>query len=159
MRRIVRVLAIVVAVQLVTFVAGQVARLVMRRRTPGAADPLADEFDLVNVMEGTEFASRAIALRAASIQNIMGGVELDLTEAQLARGGAYVQVTTIMGGTEITVPRGWRVALLGQAMMGAHDLDVTPEDDLAFDAPILTVEGRTVLGAVGVRAVPARVPA
>lgn len=159
MRRIVRVLAIVMAVQLAIYAAGQVARVIMRRRSAGLADPLADEFDLVNVMEGTEFTSRAVALRAATVQNVMGGVELDLTEARIAPGGAYLHVSTIMGGTEIRVPRGWRVAVRGEAMIGAHDVNVTPEDDLDEFSPLLTIDARTVMGAIEVRAVAARVPA
>ena len=159
MRRIVKVLAIVLTVQLAFYAAALVAKVILRRRAPGIADPLADEFDLVNVMEGTEFRCRATALRAASVKNVMGGVELNLTEARLSPGGAYLEVTTVMGGTEIIVPRGWRVAVLGQAIGGAHDTDVTPEDDLGATSPTLTIEAKTVMGALEVHAERAPVPA
>ncbi len=159
MRRILKVLGVVVAIQMAIYVAGLVAKTILRRRAPGEADPLSDEFDLVNVMEGTEFASRAVALRAASVKNVMGGVELDLSEARLAPGGGYLAVTTIMGGTEVTVPRGWRVHVRGQAMAGAHEVIVTPEDDLDDTSPILTIDAKTLMGALEVHATASRVTA
>ncbi len=159
MRRILKVLAVVVAFQAALYVAGLLAKAVLRRQAPGAPDPLADEFDLLNIMEGTDFASRATALRAGTVKNAMGGVELDLTGATLAPGGAYLQVLTVMGGTEVTVPRGWRVIVRGSAMAGAHDLDVTPEDDLDENSPTLTIDATTVAGGLEVSAAPSPVPA
>lgn len=151
MRRIIKVLLGVVLVQAILYGIAQVVRLALKQRAPGAPDPLADEFDLVNVMDGAEFASHAIALRGASVKNIMGGVEIDLTDARLAPGGAYLEVKTIMGGTEVTVPRGWRVRLIGSAVAGGHELDVTPEDDLSADSPQLTIQARTIMGALEVK--------
>ncbi len=151
MRRIVKVLLGVVLVQAILYGIAQGVRLILKQRAPGAPDPLADEFDIVNVMDGTEFASHAIALRGASVRNIMGGVEIDLTDARLAPGGAYIEVETIMGGTEVTVPRGWRVRLVGDVIAGGHELDVTPEDDLNADSPQLTIQARTIMGALEVK--------
>ncbi|MEX1021863.1 MAG: LiaF domain-containing protein [Dehalococcoidia bacterium] len=157
MRRAVKVLGIAVVVQLCLYAAAQAAKVALRRRAVGEPDPLADEFDIVNIMEGTEFASRAGALRAGTVKNYVGGVEVDLTEVVLAPGGAFLHVETICGGTEVTVPRGWRVIVRGDAIAGSNELHGTPEDDLDADSPTLTIDARTVMGELEVRAAaPAR---
>ncbi len=151
MRRVFKVLLVVAAIQLVMYAIAQTVRLVMRRQAPGSADPLADEFDLVNIMDGTEWGSHASALRAGTVKNVMGGVELDLSDAQLSPEGARLEVSTIMGGTEIAVPRGWRVIVIGDAVAGSNEVDVTPEDDLSDDSPTLTIIAKTVCGGLEVR--------
>ena len=156
MRRVLKVLAVVAALQLLMYAVAQVVRMVLRQQAPGDADPLADEFDLVNIMDGTEWGSHATALRVGTVKNVMGGVELDLREARLAPDGAWLEVTTVMGGTEVIVPRGWRVILVGDAIAGAHELDVMPEDDLSDASPVLTIVAKTICGGLEVKAVASR---
>lgn len=156
MGRVLRVVGLLVALQVVVYGTGQALKLVLRRTAPGKPDPLANTFDLINVMETTQFASRSGGLLDVVVKNYLGAVKLDLREARLTPG-AVLEVETIMGSTEVIVPRGWRVILRGDAIAAAHELDVTPEDDLNLDSPTLTIEARTILGAVEVRAVaPAR---
>jgi hypothetical protein len=152
MRRVIKVLAVVLVAQAVVYGVAQAVRLVLKQRSPGNPDPLADEFDIVNVMDGTEFASHAVALRAGSVKNVIGGVMIDLRDAQLSPGGAFLEIQTFMGGTEVMVPRGWRVRVVGDAIAGAHELDATPEDDLEADSPDLTIQARTIMGALDVKA-------
>lgn len=148
MRRVVKVVVGLVVVQAVLYAVGQV----LKRRYSRIADPIDDEFDLFNIMDGTEFASHAYAFRGGSVHNYFGSVELDLRGARIAPGGATLEVITVCGSTEITVPTTWRVIVRGTAQAGAHEVDVTPEDDLDNDAPTFVIEAQTMLGGLEVKA-------
>ena len=131
-------------------IVGQVVGLLLRRFFAHDADPYADEFDILNVMSGSELVSRADALRAGSARTYMGGTEIDLREAELAPGGAYLEVTTVCSGTEIIVPPEWRVEVLGTPQAGGHEVSVTDADDLPLDAPHLVIDATTICGGLEV---------
>ena len=118
-------------------VIGQIAGFLASRYFGHDADPEDDEFRIVNIMGGSVLRSRAEALRTGNVNTVMGGTELDLREAKLAPGGAYLEVSTICGGTEILVPLDWRVEIVGTPQAGGHDLRVTDPDELPIDAPHL----------------------
>ncbi len=135
-------------------IAGQVAALIARRYFGHSANEEDDEFDVLNICGGIEFSSRAGALRAGSVRTVMGGTALDLRGAELAPGGAYLEVLTACGGTEIIVPRDWSVDVLGMPQAGRHEVDVADPEDLADDAPHLVIQARTFAGGLEVIARP-----
>jgi hypothetical protein len=143
-RSVVAVVALAIVVQIAGYLVG--------RYLGRDADPYEDEFDIFNVMGASELTSRAEALRAGSVRTYIGGTELDLRRAELAPGGAYLEVTTWCSGTEILVSPGWRVDVLGTPLAGGHDVQVTDPDDLPFDAPHLVIDASTVCGGLEVRA-------
>ena len=79
----------------------------------------------------------------------MGGVEIDLTNAQIQPGQEVVFDTfAMMGGIEIKVPEGWRVVSEVLPLMGAF------EDNTAnktAGASVLTVRGVVLMGAIEVK--------
>src|SRR6185503_11365098 len=52
---------------------------------------------------------------------VMGGVELDLSQARLAPGVTEIDVYALMGGVDVIVPRGVRVEALGFAVLGGFE--------------------------------------
>ncbi len=133
---------------LVVIVAVNLLMAMLKRRVTRRGDPAADEFDIVNIVDGTDFASHARALRGGSVRNIIGGVEVDLRGAELAPGGAHLEVETRWGGTRIIVPPNWRVDVTGRPQAGAHEVEaIAPLDP---DAPLLSIEARTAFGALEV---------
>lgn len=133
-------------------IVANLARLVARKYLGHEANEADDEFRIVNIMGGSVLRSRAEALRTGNVNTVMGGTELDLREAKLAPGGAYLEVSTICGGTEILVPLDWRVEIVGTPQAGGHDLKVTDPDELPIDAPHLVVDARTICGGLEVLA-------
>jgi hypothetical protein len=131
-------------------VVGQIVGYALRRFLGHDADPYEDEFDIVNVMGGSELVSRAGALRAGTARTYCGGTEIDLRRAELAPGGAYLEITTACGGTEILVPPGWRVDVQGVPTAGGHEIEVPDPDDLPFDAPHLVIDAKTFCGGLEV---------
>jgi len=124
--------------------------LLAKRRLPTHGDEDSDTFALVAAMDGVEFTSRAEALRAGSATALAGGIEIDLTRAQLA-GTATLHLTAIAGGIEVVVPDDWRVEMTSHARMGGIDNRTDP-DALSDEAPVLLVDARAYFGGIEVRA-------
>jgi hypothetical protein len=84
----------------------------MKRVLPSHGDPDSDEVALVAILSGVELKSRAKAFRGGSMFSWLGGIAVDLREAQLAPD-AHLDVRSLFGGIAIRVPRGWRVECEG----------------------------------------------
>ncbi|OUM84427.1 MAG: hypothetical protein BAA01_01000 [Bacillus thermozeamaize] len=61
-------------------------------------------------------------LESGGYTAIMGGIELDLRQAIIPEGETVIDVTTLMGGAEIRVPRDLPVICEGSVIMGGMEL-------------------------------------
>jgi hypothetical protein len=120
----------------------------------GLGDETTGEFELVTIMEGKQFASRAEGLWSGKVTAIMGGVDLDLRDAVLDPGGADLAIFTVMGGVALRVPNTWIVETDGKAIVGGHDTRVPDPEMLPADAPVLRVLARTYFGGLAIAAKP-----
>ncbi len=120
----------------------------------GLGDETTGDFEIVTIMEGKKFASRAENLWSGKVTTVMGGVDLDLRDAELAAGGADLAIVTVMGGAALRVPDAWMVEIDGRAFMGGHAARVPSGDVLPPDAPVLRVHARTYLGGLEIAAKP-----
>lgn len=80
---------------------------------------------------------------------IMGGVEIDLTEAVFAAGEVTINAFAFCGGIEIKVPDDVLVQEDGVGIMGGFDSRVPPSNDLP--RAIVRVRGVALMGGVEVR--------
>jgi hypothetical protein len=134
------------------FWAGSLASAALLKRAfPSQGDSESDEVRLVAILNGIELESRARAFHGGSMFAWLGGIAVDLREAQLAPG-AHLEVGSLLGGIAVRVPVGWRVESDVQSLAGGVAIDVpTPADE---DAPTLRITGFTGFGGVAVRATP-----
>lgn len=65
-------------------------------------------FDEISIFGGTEKRLVSEQLMGGKITSIFGGSEIDLREAK-AVDGAVIEIFTMFGGCEITVPSDWKV--------------------------------------------------
>lgn len=82
---------------------------------------------------------------------LMGGVDLDLTEAQIPLEGAEVELVAVMGVIMVHVPRDVPVELVGDAITWSGDDEagrVHPERPVRG---VVRITGRAFLGKVHVR--------
>ena len=80
---------------------------------------------------------------------ILGGIDLDLRQAELSNGQATLEVTSIFGGIRLRVPRGWRVNLRNVTLFGSveHNREQpAPEDETG----VLTIVGTALFGGLEV---------
>jgi hypothetical protein len=134
------------------FWAGLVASgALLQRVLPSRGDEESNEVALVAALNGVELESRAKAFSGGSMLAWLGGIAVDLREAELAPG-AHLDVRSAFGGIAIRVPPGWRIEHDVKTLGGGVAVDV-PEPETA-DAPTLRIDGFTVFGGVAVGAKP-----
>jgi hypothetical protein len=123
----------------------------------GSGDETTGDFELVTIMEGKEFASRAEGFWSGRVTTVLGGIDLDLRDAVPDPGGADLAIFTVMGGVALRVPETWVVETAGSVVLGGQEVRVTDPDTLPDDAPVLRVHARTYLGGLAIAAKPIEV--
>ena len=80
---------------------------------------------------------------------ILGGIDLDLRQAELSNGQATLDVTSIFGGIRLRVPRGWRVNLRNVTLFGSVEHNREQPDPEA-ETGVLTIVGTALFGGLEV---------
>ena len=123
-----------------------VAAAFFKRVVRSRGDAESDELALVAILDGVELESRSKAFRGGSMLAWLGGIDADLTNAELAPG-ARLSVHALFGGIDVTIPPTWRVESDTKALMGGIDARGAQDDS---DAPVLVLEGMAVFGGIDV---------
>lgn len=119
-----------------------------RRRSPALR--ARDEVNSLAVLGSAREGTSSKRFRRASATAVLGGVTLDLSEAEPVPEGATVAATAILGGVELLVPRGWVVEVRGLPLLGGWD-DTTERVSASPGAPRLEVTALVVLGGIEVK--------
>jgi Domain of unknown function (DUF1707)/Cell wall-active antibiotics response 4TMS YvqF len=110
---------------------------------------------IVAILSGTNRAGRLRLPGETKIVAVMGGVDLDLREAELDQPEVTITVVTVMGGVDIAVPEGVDVELTGLAVMGGKDYrpgrSAPPPG-----APLVRIRAFALMGGVSIRTKPPR---
>jgi predicted membrane protein len=117
------------------------------RRGPVSTDE--DRISAFAAFGGTQVASHSHHFEGGNIGAIFGGAELDLTDAALAEHSS-LDVFTAFGGTEITVPEGWKVVTHSLPLFGGVD-NITTKEHLPPDAPTLDISATVLFGGIEVK--------
>jgi hypothetical protein len=80
---------------------------------------------------------------------VMGGIELDLTEARYGAAEVEINAVAIMGGIEITVPDDITVIVHGMGIMGGFS--DSAQNVAAAGAPVVRITGLAMMGGVDVK--------
>lgn len=104
------------------------------------------------MMGGLERTGHWIVPTNLKVHCVMGGVELDFREANLAPGVTEVLVTCLMGGVDIVVPPNVAVDLGGSAILGGFEQSQRGDDALTAE-PVATLRivGIAMCGGVSVQ--------
>ncbi len=113
---------------------------------PPPAPPGKDRRWLVAIMGGEARKGRWRPSRRTNAIAVMGGVDIDLREAELADGAEFLAVG-IMGAVSIVVPEGVSVEMSGFAFMGGNS---GPDDRIPPlpEAPLVRVRAFSLMGGV-----------
>jgi hypothetical protein len=145
-RRVVQIIGIVVGINVLMAIAGQV----LRWRIPSHGDEQSDEIALAAIQRGIDLQSHAGAFRGGAARSILGGLRLDLREATLAPEGATLTLSAILGGVQLIVPPDWRVTVSrSRPILGGVDLHPGAEASEAA-AATLDLDVTAILGGVQV---------
>jgi len=97
---------------------------------------------------GSERRTRSQNFRGGSLSAIMGGIAVDLRQADLA-DRADISVFVLWGGVEIKVPPTWRVRVSGLPLLGGWDDKTQPPADP--HAPELNVHVTSIMGGAEIK--------
>jgi len=129
-------------------------------QVPGVAQPVATsriggtpryKFSIA-IMSGARRRGRWVVPRTYVAGALMGGVELDLREAQFSEPEVTIHAYTLMGGIEIIVPEDVDVDVSGIAFMGGFDHNASGPG--VPGAPQVRVIGFALMGGVDVKRKP-----
>lgn len=102
------------------------------------------------VMGGTDRSGRWTVGRRHLAATVMGGIDLDLRDAELESSEVSITVFALMGGVDVLVPEEFALDAAGFGCMGAFD-----ESDKAEPAPagaaVVKVRGLALMGGIDVR--------
>jgi predicted membrane protein len=141
--------AIVILAVILIVIGGVVIRSALRDRKVISHTP--SSLDSFVAFGGRELVSRADPFEAASLTSVFAGTSLDLSEATLGAKGASVGTLNVFAGTDITVPRDWKVELRVTPIMGgvADETEYEPRDD-DIDRTIV-IDGVSIFGGVDIK--------
>ncbi len=105
---------------------------------------------LVSIMGGHERKGHWRVAPRLTVLNVMGGSDLDLTDAELSSATTELRVYSVMGGAEIHVPPGMQVHVSEFAFMGGNDVQLG-EEPPAGSGPALHIRMVSVMGGCSVR--------
>jgi hypothetical protein len=108
----------------------------------------------VAVMSGARRMGRWVVPPTYVSVAVMGGIELDLREAQFSEPVVTLHAYTLMGGIQITVPEDVDVDVSGLAFMGGFDHNASGPG--VPGAPQVRVLGFALMGGVEVRRKPVK---
>lgn len=112
----------------------------------------ASEFSVLAIMGANKRRVTSTAFHSADISAMMGGVELDLSEARAAGDRVYLDVFAWWGGIDIMVPDGWKVESQGVPIMGAIEDNTYPP--VGEPLATLVVRGVAIMGGVEIKSAP-----
>jgi hypothetical protein len=119
------------------------------RGAPRATSVSEGSQTVLAIMGGAERAGGWISSRRLSVFALMGGAVLDFRDTPMPEGVTELEVYVIMGGVEVIVPPGLRVASDGFGLMGGfvHTGDPTSTPPGAA-SPLLRITGLALMGGV-----------
>ena len=112
----------------------------------GHVEPTAN---MVAVLGGTTRKGVWKPARSTRIMTILGGTELDYTEAEMPPGVTEVDIFCLLGGADITVPPGVNVEVDMVPILGGVDNKSEVSEDP--DSPTIRIRGFTVLGGLDIK--------
>ena len=105
---------------------------------------------IIGIMGGGTQRGRWRIAKRSNVINVMGGADLDLTDAVVADTEIEIRVFSLMGGSNIVVPDGVNVELTGLALMGGNDLELAGPGP-GPGAPLVRVRAYSVMGGTDVK--------
>lgn len=117
---------------------------------PGQSFMSEDFIDSTSIFGGVKRNIISKNFRGGDITNIMGGSEIDLTQADI-NGVVTIDLTQVFGGTKLIVPSNWQVKAQMAAIFGGVE-DKRSIQNTALDPnKILILDGTSIFGGIEIR--------
>ncbi len=109
-----------------------------------------DELRVSAILSGIQRRVESRSFRGGKAEAVLGGLDLDLTRASLAEGRATLELTAVMGGIDVRVPRDWRIVLDATPILGGVEDKTHPLPEAELKG-VLTVKATAILGGIDIK--------
>jgi len=110
------------------------------------ASSTASTFDSSAFLSGVDQRNSSADFRGGKAEAFMGGVKLDFRDAIMHGDEARIEVSAIMGGIELRVPRNWTVVNRVVPILGGVEDNSSSRDSNKR----LVIEGTVVMGGLDI---------
>jgi hypothetical protein len=109
-----------------------------------------EDLDAFAMLSGLNRRVESQNFRGGKATAILGGIDLDFTPVRLAEGKATLELTAIMGGIDLRVPKDMRVELQAHPLLGGI------EDKHSFvpglePPPTLYIKASAIMGGIEIK--------
>ena len=118
-----------------------------RHKGFGSGESSEHSIDMLTFMGGGNRKITSQQFDGGKVTSIFGGSEIDLTGSKLHNEECMIDVFTMFGGSEISVPRNWEVQVDVTSIFGGFDDKRGPVDN-SGEGPkqVLIIKGFTIFG-------------
>lgn len=118
-----------------------------------ASDPSNENsVNTISFLSGVEHKTHSQNLNGGSITSLLGGAEVDLSDAEMTGDYMELHVLAFMGGIEIQVPLHWQVTSRVIPILGGASNDTKClSDKLNMQKKTLIVKGIAVMGGISIK--------
>lgn len=110
-----------------------------------------DFLDSTSIMAGTKKNILSKNFRGGDIVNIIGGTQLNLTQADMTQP-ATLEVTQVFGGTKLIIPSNWEIKSETVSIFGGIEDKRQVQPAISGESPkILILIGTTVFGGIEIK--------
>jgi predicted membrane protein len=104
------------------------------------------------IFGGGEFRFDSKTLRGGSITAIMGGGTIDLREADIGDDNMILDLTAIMGGIELIVPKHWKVIVQATPILGGVENNAISSNlEPGKQEKRLVIDGTAIMGGIEIK--------
>jgi hypothetical protein len=100
---------------------------------------------IVAVLGGSERKGRWRLATDCSVTCVLGGVELDLTQVELAGDSVELSIFCMLGGAAVTLPPHLNVRITDTAILGGNNIDIVDETPDP-GGPVVHIKLTSILG-------------
>jgi class 3 adenylate cyclase len=118
--------------------------------TPVPGPPRRTTSWAIGILSGSDHRGRWHPAPLTNALAFMGGVTLDLRQAEIEGSELIINAVAVMGGIEVIVPEGIHVEMTGLALLGGKDCRVTDAPPVP-GSPVVRVRVFALMGGVTVR--------
>lgn len=108
--------------------------------------------EVFSILGGGEFNSRSPHLAGGHITCILGGANIDVSEADMQGDNMEIEVLSLMGGADIKVPANWQVNIKAIPLLGGVSNRTTClAEQMQLPKKTLVINGYAIMGGIDVK--------
>jgi predicted membrane protein len=100
----------------------------------------------VAIFSGVQRSIMSKNFKGGSVTSIFGGCEIDMRDAEIKEDGVELEIISIFGGSEITVPKNWKIHSSGIPLFGGFEDGTNKNKDEVDKTKILKVRYTSIFG-------------